>query len=818
MANTVIGASVEIEFQSVGGLRKAIKDATSELIQMQEKFGMSSKEAVAAASKVAELKDRIRDAREQADLFDPGKKFQAFVNIGSTIAAGFSAIQGAMALVGSESENVQKAMMKLQGAMALAQGLSQLKEFGKAWDGLKGFINKAVTSMNTFQKAMAGLGIGILIAVVAAWDDIAQALGFAKKQSEDYTAAQKAGNEALADARAKVTEVGAAFRAAEKDTNLKEAALKTYNDRLGESIGRANTLEEAEKLYRANTAAYLQAVKARAIAQEAFARGAKLMVDYEQGLAELGVTSQEVENRLKATGKTAEEFANETFRASVSLEGAIFGTNEADVKLAQALILKSKQDEANQLNKIAEDQLIIAQQNENKYSADAESRNKKHHETKVNTAKTSNDKQTKIEQQGEEARRLIQETSFKLMSEKDAELEKLRLQNIQNINKLEVAGFKENSKERLDLKIAYENERAAIEKKYQDEADKKQKEYQDKLNAIELETRMAGITNVREKEIQELKNTYAEKLKEIETNENYNQQQREALITALTTQQQQAEKALNEKFRQEDIKAEADKLKEIASNEKLSFNERITALKAQLDLTNQMTFESEDARRDYIQNINNQIDAINKESHDKKIADLNQLLDLTLGVLSTLRQANDTDLNTKKQQYDQDQKNLQRMLNNKEISEEQYAAKRKKLDEEQNEVLKKSFKRNQIIAIAEAIMNTAKGVTNALGSLPPPFSFIQAAATALLGGLQVNMIKKQKPDLIESGSISIGGGGGGGTAPIAPALSTAIQGQALNAEAINNLSNQAVRAYVMNSDIQNNDQRNAYLQRNARLG
>ncbi len=114
-------------------------------------------------------------------------------------------------------------------------------------------------------------------------------------------------------------------------------------------------------------------------------------------------------------------------------------------------------------------------------------------------------------------------------------------------------------------------------------------------------------------------------------------------------------------------------------------------------------------------------------------------------------------------------------------------------------------------------MNTAKGVTNALGSLPPPFSFIQAAATALLGGLQVNMIRKQKPDLIESGSISIGGGGGG-AAPMTPALSAAVQGQALNAEAINNLSNQAVRAYVMNSDIQNNNQRNAYLQRNARIG
>jgi len=55
-------------------------------------------------------------------------------------------------------------------------------------------------------------------------------------------------------------------------------------------------------------------------------------------------------------------------------------------------------------------------------------------------------------------------------------------------------------------------------------------------------------------------------------------------------------------------------------------------------------------------------------------------------------------------------------------------------------------------------------------------------------------------------------------APMQPRLSSAVQGQALNADAINNLGNQSLRAYVMNSDIQNNQQRNAYLERNARIG
>jgi hypothetical protein len=783
MANTVIGASVEVEFESVGGLRKALKEATSEVIQMQEKFGLASEEAVAASKKLAGLKDTIKEAGEQAALFDPGKKFQAFVNLGSTIAAGFSAVQGAMALVGAESEDVQKSLMKVQAAMALAQGLSELKEFGKAWTGVKILIRDATKGLNLFGKAMLGLGIGILIAVVAAWDDIAKALGFAKKQSEDYTAAQKAGNDALADARAKVTEVGAAFRAAEKDTKLKEAALKTYNESLGETIGRANTLEEAERLFRENTAAYLAAVKARAISQEAFSRGAKLMVDYEQGLADLGVTSEEVENRLKATGKSAAEFV---------LEIATSRASESDIKLAQAAMLKSKYEEANQLNKIAEDQLIIAQQNEIKYSKEAELRNKKHAETKINTAKTTNDKETKLAQQKEEALRLIQETSLKLISEKDAELEKLRLQNIQNINKLEVAGFKENSKEREDLEKAYQNERDAIKKKYQDEANKKQKEFEEKLNAIELETQIAGIINVREKEIEELKNTYAEKLKEIETNENYNHKQSYLLRAALITQQRQAEKALNEKFRQEDIKAEADKLNKIASNEKFNFNERLTALKSHLDLANQLTFESEDERKAYIEKITQDIIKLQKDEKQHRIDVENakyQAVSQSISAISNLvgAFASDNEKQAKKMF------NIQKALNISQAIIDTYAA-------------------------ANSIFRQAS--LNPATVLFPAQPFIAAGVAIATGLANVAKISQQK----FQGGNSGGGtpppptGLGGGGSPMQPALSTAVQGQALNAEAINNLGNQSLRAYVMNSDIQNNNQRNAYLQRNARLG
>ena len=118
-------------------LKKQLKEATLELQAARQKFGDLSDEAVNAAKKVAGIRDSIEDANEQAALFDPGKRFQALTSAASVAAGAVGAVQGAMALFGSESEDVQKALLKVQSAMALSQGLSQLADLGKVTDQLK---------------------------------------------------------------------------------------------------------------------------------------------------------------------------------------------------------------------------------------------------------------------------------------------------------------------------------------------------------------------------------------------------------------------------------------------------------------------------------------------------------------------------------------------------------------------------------------------------------------------------------------------------------------------------------------------------------
>ena len=118
-------------------LKKQLKEATLELQAARQKFGELSTEAVDAAKKVAGIRDSIEDANEQASLFDPGKRFQALTSAASLAAGAVGAVQGAMGLFGAESEDVQKALLKVQSAMALSQGLSQLADLGKVTDQLK---------------------------------------------------------------------------------------------------------------------------------------------------------------------------------------------------------------------------------------------------------------------------------------------------------------------------------------------------------------------------------------------------------------------------------------------------------------------------------------------------------------------------------------------------------------------------------------------------------------------------------------------------------------------------------------------------------
>jgi enamine deaminase RidA (YjgF/YER057c/UK114 family) len=109
-----------------------------------------------ASKRAAELKDQIEDVN---DAIQAQKGEGAFIALGkslSTVASGFSAVEGAMGLVGAESEDVQKAMLRVQSAMALAQGLEGLEDAGRAFKQL-GAVVKSTTVYTTLYNFVMGV-------------------------------------------------------------------------------------------------------------------------------------------------------------------------------------------------------------------------------------------------------------------------------------------------------------------------------------------------------------------------------------------------------------------------------------------------------------------------------------------------------------------------------------------------------------------------------------------------------------------------------------------------------------------------------------
>ena len=159
--------------QALGSLKKQLKEATLEVQALSEKFGATSEQAVNAAKKAAELKDRIGDSKALVDAFNPDTKFKAFSQTLGAVAGGFSAVQGALGLVGVEGEDVEKTLLKVQSALALSQGLEQLGDLGDAFNNVK---TVAVNGFKAIKTAIGSTGIGLIVvalgAIYAYWDDI----------------------------------------------------------------------------------------------------------------------------------------------------------------------------------------------------------------------------------------------------------------------------------------------------------------------------------------------------------------------------------------------------------------------------------------------------------------------------------------------------------------------------------------------------------------------------------------------------------------------------------------------------------------------
>ena len=164
-----IKSTVELEVKSnLKGFKGEIRQATIEAQEAVRTFGEFSPEAIEAEKRLAQLRDRMEDFNDRVSAVNPDK-FAQVQTIVQGVARGFQAAQGAMALFGSESEDLQKTMVKLQGAMALADGLEGLgkiqQQFTAIAKNIKGGVIQAFQSLGRISTLAFGV-IGIALTLI----------------------------------------------------------------------------------------------------------------------------------------------------------------------------------------------------------------------------------------------------------------------------------------------------------------------------------------------------------------------------------------------------------------------------------------------------------------------------------------------------------------------------------------------------------------------------------------------------------------------------------------------------------------------------
>lgn len=163
-----VKTNLEPAAKSVGSLKQQLKGAQNEVVNLSEKFGATSKEAIAAAKNAAKLKDAIGDAKALTDAYNPDAKFKAFGAAIQGVTGGFAALQGVQGLFGDKSEELEKTLLKVQSAMALTQGLNSVMEAKDAFVNLATFIKGGVVqAFNVLKTVMLANPILTIVSVLA---------------------------------------------------------------------------------------------------------------------------------------------------------------------------------------------------------------------------------------------------------------------------------------------------------------------------------------------------------------------------------------------------------------------------------------------------------------------------------------------------------------------------------------------------------------------------------------------------------------------------------------------------------------------------
>lgn len=210
-SNKPHGSGIDVLAGKVTSLTSLVRKARTEAFAMGEAFGEDSPQAISAQKNLAELEKKLKDLSDRTAALNPEAKFAAFTQLASGIAGGFTAATGALSLFGAESDDVQKAILKVQQALAITQGLQAFSGIFSAFKNVRAVLGGTAGAIKIITQEAEHSGVEIAH----------ESLSMAAYSSE------------VAHAGKEITKTAAAQKAAAAATTLWARALAFLSTPLG---------------------------------------------------------------------------------------------------------------------------------------------------------------------------------------------------------------------------------------------------------------------------------------------------------------------------------------------------------------------------------------------------------------------------------------------------------------------------------------------------------------------------------------------------------------------------------------------------------
>lgn len=201
------GGSVEEVMNKSQNFKKELKDLKQDMANLENAGKANTQEFREMAIRAGELEDQIGDTSAQIRILaSDTKNIDGLIDGVTGLVGAFTLAQGAVGLFAEDNEDLQKALLKVNSAMAILQGLQAvsntlnkdsafsvvyLSQAKRAYAGYTLAVGSALgieasatgtatLATKAFSLALASIGIGLIIIAIVAlveyWDDLTKAV------------------------------------------------------------------------------------------------------------------------------------------------------------------------------------------------------------------------------------------------------------------------------------------------------------------------------------------------------------------------------------------------------------------------------------------------------------------------------------------------------------------------------------------------------------------------------------------------------------------------------------------------------------------